>query len=283
MVLLLIYFHFVIQVLSEAPPVMPQHVLFDNWQLTWTPATEETTVNYTVMYRSFDSTHWIDIPYCKQIYSTYCNVTSMETKAEHGCVMLGVRAERLGLKSDPAIACSKQGNLCSPEVGLSVRPGSLTLHLSRKSGITEEGYFVKHRIYFGEEGEPLEASEEDAASSVSIDNLTEGKRYCASVQNTYFNIPVGLGSCPKCETIPQSRPPSKKTEITVTVVLLFVIIILVIVYILLYQRKRIKGWMQTSNKIPVPVEFPDLSHVPFIGKTPNEEICDIPRMDFRGL
>ncbi|XP_057709177.1 interferon gamma receptor 2 isoform X1 [Corythoichthys intestinalis] len=286
MVFLLIWFHFVIQVLGEAPPPMPKQVLFDNWQLTWTPATEDTSVNYTVMYRRlvvFDSDSWNDVPNCKQMYASSCNVTSTKTGAEHDCVMLGVRAERHGLTSKLAIACSRQSNSCTPKVGLSVRPGALTLHLSRNSAITQEGPFIKHKIYFGKEGELLEAYE-DAVSSVSIDNLKEGEHYCASVQYTYFDKPVGLASCPQCEVIPQSSPPTKQTEITVAVVIVLAILTLLIVYVLLYQRKRIKGWLQTPYKIPVPVLFEgrEPSLIPISSKSPTEDICDITRMELRG-
>ncbi|XP_061142740.1 interferon gamma receptor 2 isoform X8 [Syngnathus typhle] len=204
MAFLLICFHFAAQVFSETLPALPQDVLFDNWQVTWTSASEESTVTYTVRYSSFDSDLWKDVPTCKQINFTSCKVTSIKAEAEHGCVMLGVQAERRGLTSDLVRACSRQGTLCSPEVRLSARPGFFTIYLSRKNGIALEGDHIKHRIYFGKEGEHLEKYE-DAVSSVSINNLKEGERYCAKVQYTYFDHPVGLSSCTQCEVIPQSR------------------------------------------------------------------------------
>ncbi|XP_068507732.1 interleukin-10 receptor subunit beta isoform X1 [Syngnathus scovelli] len=203
MAFLLICFHFVAQVFSETLPALPQDVLFDNWQVTWTSASEESTVSYTVRYSSFDSDLWKDVPTCKQINFTSCKVTSIKAEAEHGCVMLGVQAERRGLTSDLVRACSRQGTPCSPEVRLSARPGFFTVYLSRKNGIALEGDHIKHRIYFGKEGEHLEIYE-DAVSSVSINNLKEGERYCAKVQYTYFDHPVGLSSCTQCEVIPQS-------------------------------------------------------------------------------
>ncbi|KAM9802248.1 interferon gamma receptor 2 isoform X2 [Syngnathus typhle] len=48
MAFLLICFHFAAQVFSETLPALPQDVLFDNWQVTWTSASEESTVTYTV-------------------------------------------------------------------------------------------------------------------------------------------------------------------------------------------------------------------------------------------
>ncbi|XP_054644299.1 uncharacterized protein LOC129188166 isoform X3 [Dunckerocampus dactyliophorus] len=204
MVMLLMCFHFVTQVLSEAPPGLPQNVLLDNWQLTWTPAMEERNVTYTVRYRSFDADQWKDVPTCKQMSFTSCNVTFMKAETDHGCAMIGVLAERRGLTSEIVGACSSQGNSCSPEVVLSAHPGFLTVHLSRNSGIALEGYHVKHRIYFGKEGEPLQAYE-DAVSSVPIPNLKEGERYCASVQYIYFDNPIGVASCTQCKGIPQSN------------------------------------------------------------------------------
>ncbi|XP_054644297.1 uncharacterized protein LOC129188166 isoform X2 [Dunckerocampus dactyliophorus] len=207
MVMLLMCFHFVTQVLSEAPPGLPQNVLLDNWQLTWTPAMEERNVTYTVRYRSFDADQWKDVPTCKQMSFTSCNVTFMKAETDHGCAMIGVLAERRGLTSEIVGACSSQGNSCSPEVVLSAHPGFLTVHLSRNSGIALEGYHVKHRIYFGKEGEPLQAYE-DAVSSVPIPNLKEGERYCASVQYIYFDNPIGVASCTQCKGIPQSNQTS---------------------------------------------------------------------------
>ncbi|KAM9802253.1 interferon gamma receptor 2 isoform X7 [Syngnathus typhle] len=248
MAFLLICFHFAAQVFSETLPALPQDVLFDNWQVTWTSASEESTVTYTVRYSSFDSDLWKDVPTCKQINFTSCKVTSIKAEAEHGCVMLGVQAERRGLTSDLVRACSRQGTLCSPEVRLSARPGFFTIYLSRKNGIALEGDHIKHRIYFGKEGEHLEKYE-DAVSSVSINNLKEGERYCAKVQYTYFDHPVGLSSCTQCEVIPQSSPGTKQIEKGFAVVLVLILIPF-IAYIPLFQRRRIKEWFQPSYKIP---------------------------------
>lgn len=58
---------------------------------------------------SFDSDLWKDVPSCKQINFTSCNVTFIKAEAEHGCVMLGVQAESRGLTSDLVRACTTQG------------------------------------------------------------------------------------------------------------------------------------------------------------------------------
>nr|XP_057938432.1 interferon gamma receptor 2 isoform X2 [Doryrhamphus excisus] len=209
MVMLVLCFLLVTKVLSEAPPGPPQNVQLNNWQLTWTPATEEHNVTYTVWYHSFDADQWKDVPTCKQMSSTSCNVNFMKAEADHGCALIGVLAERRGLTSEIARACSSQGNSCSPEVVLSANPGTLIVHLSRNSGISLEGYHVKHRIYFGKEGEPLEAYE-DAVSSVPIPNLKDGEHYCASVQYTYFDTPIGVASCTRCKAIPHSKEENQR-------------------------------------------------------------------------
>ncbi|XP_061648299.1 uncharacterized protein LOC133486731 isoform X2 [Phyllopteryx taeniolatus] len=283
MLLLLICFHFVTQVLSEVPPDLPQDVMVDNWQLTWTPATKESTVTYSVRYCSLHCNLWKDVSTCKQTNTASCNVAFIKAEAEHGCVRLGVQAERRGLTSELVEACSRQGNSCSPEVSLDARPGFLTLHLNRKSKIALEGNHIKHRIYFGKKGELLEAYE-DAVASVSIDNLKEGEHYCARVQYTYFDDPVGLARCTQCEVIPHSSPTTTKIEITVTIVILFIILIPVIAYIPLFQRRRIKEWLKPPYKIPDPVFFDvhDLSRNPISSNSPTEEFCDITSMELRG-
>ncbi|XP_061648301.1 uncharacterized protein LOC133486731 isoform X3 [Phyllopteryx taeniolatus] len=262
---------------------------------------------------------WKDVSTCKQTNTASCNVAFIKAEAEHGCVRLGVQAERRGLTSELVEACSRQGiataghpfplaefptapcrlaapvadvvnpghdrsgNSCSPEVSLDARPGFLTLHLNRKSKIALEGNHIKHRIYFGKKGELLEAYE-DAVASVSIDNLKEGEHYCARVQYTYFDDPVGLARCTQCEVIPHSSPTTTKIEITVTIVILFIILIPVIAYIPLFQRRRIKEWLKPPYKIPDPVFFDvhDLSRNPISSNSPTEEFCDITSMELRG-
>ncbi|XP_061924510.1 interferon gamma receptor 2 [Entelurus aequoreus] len=280
MVLLLMCFHFIAQVLSEAPPDLPQNVLFDNWQLTWTPATEEHNVTYTVRYHSLDAGIWKDVPTCKRISFTSCNVTFMKAEADHGCVMMGVLAERHGLTSELARACSKQGFSCSPEVVLSARPDFLTVHLSRNSGFAQEGYHVKHRIYFGKKGEPFETY--DAVSSVSFHEVKEGEHYCASVQYLYFDHLVGVASCTQCQVIPQSSEATKHLEAIVAVVIVLVILIPLFAYICLFQRKRIKELLQPSYKIPNHF-FLDVRHpyrIPISSNSPTEVCDDIASVDF---
>lgn len=58
---------------------------------------------------SFDSKEWKNVSACFRTSSTSCNVTSSIVESEYGCVMLRVRAERHGLKSQPVQACSRQG------------------------------------------------------------------------------------------------------------------------------------------------------------------------------
>lgn len=44
----------------------------------------------------------------------------------------------------------------------------------------------------------------DTLSSVTIEKLQVGHRYCVMVQYTYFQQPVGVPSCARCELIPES-------------------------------------------------------------------------------
>ncbi|XP_077435833.1 interferon gamma receptor 2 isoform X2 [Vanacampus margaritifer] len=228
----------------------------------------------------FDSDGWKDVPKCRQMDFTSCNVTFIKAEAEHGCVKLEVQAERHGLTSGPVGACTRQGNSCSPEVGLIAHPGFLTVHLSRNSGIALEGYHIKHRIYFGKKGENFEKYE-DSVSSVSINNLKEGENYCAKVQYTYFDHPVGLPSCKQCEVIPQSGPGAKKMVVILTIVPVLGILIPCIAYILFQRRKN---WLQPSYKIPdtLFIEAWDPPRMPISSNSPTEELCDITSMEFRG-
>lgn len=49
------------------------------------------------------------------------------------------------------------GDSCSPEMSLAARPGSLTVYINVSHSLVEEhGGHVKHRVYYGKEGESLE-------------------------------------------------------------------------------------------------------------------------------
>lgn len=132
---------------------------------------------------------WRDVPACIGISSTKCNVTLAEAVDEHGCMRLRVRAKRRGLKSEAVQACSQHGeepepggcvlalshlstlgsliravticralsgNSCTPDVRLSARPGSLTVHLMGNHSLAlEHADHAKHRVFFGREGEVL--------------------------------------------------------------------------------------------------------------------------------
>ncbi|XP_041806172.1 interferon gamma receptor 2 [Chelmon rostratus] len=245
-------FQFVVLVLSEAPPTPPQNVHVNKWQLTWTPATEERNITYTVQYSSFDSDEWINVTACVQIPSNSCDVAVTKATDEQGCVMLRVRAERHGLNSAQVEACSTHGDSCTPEFSLTPQPGSLTVHLSRNHSLAQEYQdHAKHRVFYGKEGEPLEHYE-DNVSSVSLRGLQEGQRYCTKVQYIHFSEPVGLPSCTRCVLVPESKKDSKQAEIVVSAVVVLVVVVLtpVLAYVLLFQRGRIKRWLQPPCKIP---------------------------------
>uniref|UniRef100_A0A3Q3XAD0 Fibronectin type-III domain-containing protein n=1 Tax=Mola mola TaxID=94237 RepID=A0A3Q3XAD0_MOLML len=238
---------FVILSLCDAPPAPPQSVRVERWLMTWAAAPDERDVTYTVQYSSFDSRVWTDVTACVRISSTECNVAATKAKDERGCVMLRVQAERRALRSDPVQACSQHGDSCSPEVRLSARPGSLTVHLTGDHSLAvENAAHAKHRVCWGKEGEPLKGK----VSSVSIPGLEEGQRYCVEVQYTLYNKTIGVPSCNHCALIPES---SKNTWIILTVVFVVIPLILtpIMAYIFMFHCQRVKRWLRiTRYQIP---------------------------------
>lgn len=240
-----------VPVVSEAP-APPQNIHVDQWLLTWSPAAEDRDVTYTVQYLSFDSNVWKDVPDCIRTSFNSCNVTFTKDESESGCVMLRVQAERHGLTSKPVKACSRNGDSCSPEARLTARPGSLTVYLRANNSMAlKHGDHVKHKVYYGKEGEALRKFEYGTAS-VTIDKLEEGQRYCTRVQYLYFNKPVGLASCTQCEVIPVSGPQAKQSDVIIAVVVVVFVALLItgMAYVLLFRLGRMKQWLQPPCKIP---------------------------------
>ncbi|KAM7380944.1 hypothetical protein PAMP_004209 [Pampus punctatissimus] len=197
----------VVKGLSDAPPAPPQDVRFVHGLLNWTSAAEDRDITYTVQYSTtFSETEvWMDVPACVQTSLNSCNVSFTKAAAKHGCMKLRVRAERRGLRSAPISACSTHNDSCSPEVRLTVRPGYITVHLSRNHDLAREyADHGKHRVYIRKEGEDSE-NHLDTVSSTTLPGLEEGRRYCARVQYIYMGKPEGLSSCSVCHVIPTSN------------------------------------------------------------------------------
>ncbi|NP_001347725.1 interferon gamma receptor 2 precursor [Acanthochromis polyacanthus] len=264
-----------VQVLSEATLLPPKNIRVDKWQLRWSPATKERDIMYTVQYRSFNTDEWKVVPACVQIVSNSCNVASTKAKGEHGCVMLRVLAEKNGLTSIPVKACSRHGDSCDPDFNLIARPGSLTVRLASDHSLTPDfAEFAKHRIYFGKQGEQLKKYT-DVASSETIRELEEGQRYCVQVQYIATNNPVGLASCIQCELIPQSGD-STQTLIIVSVLVVFVLVAVIpgVTYILIFQRKKIKRYLQPYNINIMPELFEPI-HISILPSSQSDEHFDV--------
>ncbi|XP_070771085.1 interferon gamma receptor 2 [Enoplosus armatus] len=277
MLLIVLCVQAVAQVLSQASLPPPQNVHVDDWLLTWTPVAEGRDVTYTVKYRSFDSAAWERVPACVGTSRSSCNVSS--TKGEHGCVALQVRARGRLQTSEAVEACSTHVGPCTPEVNLTAQPGTLTVHLSGDHSLADEyADHIVHRVYYGTEGEPLQVFG-DSTSSVSIPDLQEGRRYCAKVQYVYFNTPVGLPSCTRCELIPETRKDLKQTEIIVAAVVVIALLVLIPVtaYVLIFQHGRIKQWLRPPYEIPEDFFLEPLPgcHRLVSTSSPNEEHCDV--------
>ncbi|XP_074551539.1 interferon gamma receptor 2 [Halichoeres trimaculatus] len=233
---------------SKEPPAPPQHVHLNNSLLTWTPPPGETGLTYTVQ-RSFFSDEWTDVPTCVNTSSTSCNVPLVAAKSEDDCVRLEVEADRLGLTSEMAQACSLHSDFCTPEVSVSARPGSLTVHLSRNHKLVDDyEAHLKHRVYFGKEGETLQ-SYKDSASTITLPKLQEGQRYCVQVEFILHNKPVGPPTCPQCKLIPHTDA-GVNPGVIVGVVLVLSVLIITSAYVLICQIGRIKSWLRPPYEIP---------------------------------
>lgn len=240
---------FVPQVFSEAPPAPPQDIQVDNWLLRWSPDPEDGDVTYTAQYSRFLQQRningvWTDVPYCVHTSLNSCNVSSIKARSEYDCVMLRVRAERHGKNSTSVQACSKHGHLCTPDFNLTARPGSLTVHLSRNTPfLREHANHAKYRVYYGKKGEALQ-DYKDGLASVTIDELQEGQRYCTRVQYLYHKNTVGLPTCTQCELIPESDSRQTVTIVSLVLVGVLLLVFPVIAYFFLFQRGRLKHWLQ---------------------------------------
>lgn len=265
---------------SKEPPAPPQHVHVNNSLLTWTPPPGETGLTYTVN-SSFFSSVQSNVPTCVHTSSTSCNVPSVAAESEDNCVRLEVQAERQGLTSEPAKACSLHSDFCTPKVRLSARPGSLTVHLSRNHNLAEEHEdHLEHRIYYGKEGETLQLYE-DSPSTHTLPKLQEGQRYCIQVEFILHDKPVGLPTCPQCELIPHTDA-GMNPGVIVGGVLILTVLIVASAYVLICQAGRIKRWLRPPYEIPddfflyrslaVPTSSPTEEHFDVISCfTPEEQ------------
>uniref|UniRef100_H3BZI4 Uncharacterized protein n=1 Tax=Tetraodon nigroviridis TaxID=99883 RepID=H3BZI4_TETNG len=252
---LLLCFSFILQgnVLQRLDPGSQKGVHVERWLLTWSPAPPQTDVTFTVESKRFGNDTWTNVPACVQISSSQCNVSRAGGADEHGCMMLRVRADRRGLRSEPVEACSRLGDLCTPSFQLSARSGALTVHLTRNHSLAAaHAYHLKHRVFYGREGRPL-TDYTDKVSSVSVQELQAGQRYCVQTQFLVHGSPVGPRSCVQCQLIPESSLRSTPPWVVATAVLLGVPALLapVLLYLAMYRCGRFKWWLRsTRHRIP---------------------------------
>ncbi|XP_028250130.1 interferon gamma receptor 2 [Parambassis ranga] len=273
--ILLLCFKAFDQALSKAWLPPPQNIHFDSWQLTWTNATKDTNVSYTVEYKS-SNIDWEVVPACDHITVNSCNVSFMKASAEHGCAMLRVQAERHGLTSIPVEACSIHGDTCIPEPHLTTRPGSMTIHLSRNHSLAVDyADHAKHMVYFGREGQPLEEYKA-ASSSVTINDLEEGQRYCVKVEYIVYYEPKGLASCVQCELIPVADSKhTAKIIAGVVAILVLVVVVPITAYILIFHSKKIKQCLGPPYEMPEVLEQFHEQYITLMPSSPSDEPCNV--------
>ncbi|KAM6978353.1 interferon gamma receptor 2 [Tautogolabrus adspersus] len=274
MIFLLLLSQAFLSALSEEPPSPPQHVHVNKLLLTWTPPTEETDLTYTVQ-SSFHSSKWTDVPACVHTISTSCDVALKAAENEHGCVMLRVYAERRGLTSTPVQACSSHGDSCTPEVSLSARPGSLTIHLSRNHSLAQNhAAHAEHRVHYSREGETIQLSE-DSSSSLTLRQLEAGQRYCAQVEYILHSKPVGPPSCSMCELVPHSGVWGTEVNpgVIVAVCIVFFLLMTITAYVFIFQQRRIKEWLRPPYAIPE--DFYCQRHFHIATSSPTQEHYDL--------
>ncbi|KAM8847613.1 interferon gamma receptor 2 [Synchiropus picturatus] len=238
---------FIFEVRSEVP--LPQSVQVDRGLLTWESDSGLEDTSFTVLQRSLRSESWTVVSSCFQTNATSCNVASITADGGPECVQLAVREETRGENSEVAIACSAHGGACTPLVRLLGAPGAITIQLSRTHRVIEEhGLDIKHVIYFGEEGAPLEPLNGIYLASTEKSGLVGGRNYCASVQFTFYGRPVGLPSCAVCERVPDSN--GKVSVIVGCVLLVLFFFSSLVAYFILFQRQRIKKCLHMPYHIP---------------------------------
>ncbi|XP_037543092.1 interferon gamma receptor 2 [Nematolebias whitei] len=255
----------------------PTHVHVNGSRLVWTAASEESGVTYRVEYQRFASNSWDVVPECRSTPLTFCDRGPVRSQnwSHDACVQLRVQAERAGSMSEPVQACSTHGDPCSPQVHLTARPGSLTVHLSKNHSLfLEHADHARHWIYFGAEGEELE--EHDSYFSKRFSDLLVGRRYCTKVQFVLYHKPIGPASCVQCETIPQSGESAQTGLITAVVVVVLALLAVWLCYILICRYKKIKEFLRPPCSIPQFFQDPVLDRgVPFVALTPTEENFDV--------
>ncbi|KAM9709596.1 interferon gamma receptor 2 [Menidia menidia] len=242
-----------VQGLSEVGrPPPPQDVLVGEGQLSWRAGSREADT-HTVEYSSLEEEEWRPVPGCLRTRGPSCPVAAALEGG--GCVRLRVRAERRGRSSSWEPACSTHGAWCSPVFSLSPAPGSLTLTLSRNHSLVRRyGDHARYRVYFGEEGEPLQEHGE-AASSRVLEGLQGGRRYCAQVENLLYGRPVGVAACVQCEGVP-NPDTSRQAALIAAMVggVLLVLLVPLVSYTLIFHHNTIKRFLAPPFQMPKVLE-----------------------------
>ncbi|XP_069010521.1 interferon gamma receptor 2 [Embiotoca jacksoni] len=253
-------FLIVVRALPEPPPPpLPLDVHVEKGQLRWTPATDEPDVTFKVQYRSSNVKKWSDVPGCGRTSNTSCDFADAAATAEHGCVMLRVRAVRRGVASEEVAACSRHGDSCSPEFSLKAwPPGSLTVLLTRNHSLHRDyADHTQHRVYYGKEGEKPQLYG-DYISQAIINDLEVGQRYCVEVEFVTHRQPVGLSSCAQCEVV--LKPGDTSHAGTITVVVFAVVVLFVgvptIAYFIIFHHGKLKQCLRPPYQITDLMERP---------------------------
>ncbi|KAL0985548.1 hypothetical protein UPYG_G00158470 [Umbra pygmaea] len=216
----------------------------------WSPSTDRPGVKYTVQYRTCGNgpDKWQNVSECVQTELTTCNAMS-----GLGFVMVRVRAQDGNRNESVQNLTPDTAMSCSPEVNLKSLPGRLSIHWTRNNELHDD--FADHfqyRVSHGREGEQLKINR-SSQSSMPLEDLEVGERYCVQVQYECYGNPFGTPSPLQCASFLESEPQWRRKVVVISLVIagLLFVMVGVVGYLLYKNHEKIKQLIQSPQlRIP---------------------------------
>ncbi|NP_001347680.1 interferon gamma receptor 2 precursor [Esox lucius] len=227
---------------QEVPP--PRDVRVDTSGVRWSPYTDRPGVKYTVQSQT-DRGEWRDIKGCVKTERTTCDNVS-------ACLMVRVWAQQGNHRSESVQACTHAMS-CSPEVQLTAQAGLLLVTWRKNNNLSEEyADHFQYQVEYGREGEELKGSKR-SRSSVMLQNLDVGGKYCVQARYTCYQKAFGIPSPSQCAIIPESES-TKRIRISLICVFISVLLGTVAVGLIFLFHKHYEKIKQLH---PRPLRLPD--------------------------